>query len=277
MRMALELHHQDQQGHNQGQFYHPGEHGPASHTQRHMPMPTASPARSRRRRGRRGLRQDVSAERPGEPWMLDPAAAPSDSLLLNRDELLARELQRQEQEESQARARQQWRQPPYARPYGRSMPYRPERTFQLHSGRQVISPAGPSRWEAMAAAAEEGYEGWGPSWVGHAAGQHGASAVGDSYEELLALDETVVKRGVSPLDLDRRTVTHALTAAAAASAGHCTVCLEDFAEQDVVRRLPCLCVYHPVCIDRHLLENTTCPICRLSVTDDPATLGPERH
>lgn len=43
----------------------------------------------------------------------------------------------------------------------------------------------------------------------------------------------------------------------------CSICMEDFAEGDVTRRLPCLHMYHKECIDRWLLQcNATCPICK---------------
>jgi hypothetical protein len=117
----------------------------------------------------------------------------------------------------------------------------------------------------------------------------GAHAVGDSYEELLALDDTIVKRGIPASKLVECTATQVLDAkvrmewyfqeknilfavgvsprlqAVAALDGPCSICLDDFAAGDSVRRLPCLCAFHTGCVDRHLRDNTACPICRSQV------------
>lgn len=41
----------------------------------------------------------------------------------------------------------------------------------------------------------------------------------------------------------------------------CAVCLCEFDCGDMVRRLPCCHHFHPVCIDRWLLQNKRCPLC----------------
>lgn len=43
----------------------------------------------------------------------------------------------------------------------------------------------------------------------------------------------------------------------------CPVCLENIVPGELVRRLPCLDLYHKDCIDKWLKENTKCPVCRL--------------
>lgn len=42
---------------------------------------------------------------------------------------------------------------------------------------------------------------------------------------------------------------------------NCAVCLCDFEENELVRRLPCRHHFHPCCVDRWLLQNQNCPLC----------------
>jgi len=43
----------------------------------------------------------------------------------------------------------------------------------------------------------------------------------------------------------------------------CTICLEDFNDQDEVRMLFCKHIFHKICVDKWLTENNvTCPVCR---------------
>ncbi|XP_041910292.1 E3 ubiquitin-protein ligase RLIM-like [Arvicola amphibius] len=45
----------------------------------------------------------------------------------------------------------------------------------------------------------------------------------------------------------------------------CSICITEYTEGNNLRKLPCSHEYHVHCIDRWLLENTTCPICRRAV------------
>ena len=42
----------------------------------------------------------------------------------------------------------------------------------------------------------------------------------------------------------------------------CSVCINEYAQGNKLRRLPCSHEFHIHCIDRWLSENNTCPICR---------------
>eukprot|EP00811_Abedinium_folium_P034935 NODE_7773_length_1551_cov_8.372191.p1 GENE.NODE_7773_length_1551_cov_8.372191~~NODE_7773_length_1551_cov_8.372191.p1 ORF type:complete len:413 (+),score=132.68 NODE_7773_length_1551_cov_8.372191:81-1241(+) len=57
--------------------------------------------------------------------------------------------------------------------------------------------------------------------------------------------------------------------AAAGEAGsehsRCQVCMEDFAEGDELRTLPCLHLFHTACVDQWLKVNSICPTCRHKV------------
>lgn len=48
----------------------------------------------------------------------------------------------------------------------------------------------------------------------------------------------------------------------------CSVCWEDFRLQEIVRKLPCLHIYHENCIVPWLDLHGTCPICRKSLAGD---------
>lgn len=45
----------------------------------------------------------------------------------------------------------------------------------------------------------------------------------------------------------------------------CTICLCEFLDQDDVRRLPCLHLFHIDCVDRWLQQNKRCPMCRMDI------------
>eukprot|EP00271_Cylindrocystis_brebissonii_P006001 TRINITY_DN18500_c0_g1_i1.p1 TRINITY_DN18500_c0_g1~~TRINITY_DN18500_c0_g1_i1.p1 ORF type:complete len:207 (+),score=13.57 TRINITY_DN18500_c0_g1_i1:880-1500(+) len=48
--------------------------------------------------------------------------------------------------------------------------------------------------------------------------------------------------------------------------GGCIVCLEEYKEGDVMRRLPeCSHAFHAACIDAWFTQHTTCPVCRVSL------------
>jgi hypothetical protein len=47
----------------------------------------------------------------------------------------------------------------------------------------------------------------------------------------------------------------------------CTICLEPFEVNQIVKILPCLHRYHIKCVDTWLRENAICPICKYPVSD----------
>ncbi|XP_035287865.1 E3 ubiquitin-protein ligase RNF6-like [Anguilla anguilla] len=49
----------------------------------------------------------------------------------------------------------------------------------------------------------------------------------------------------------------------------CSVCINEYAQGNKLRRLPCAHEFHIHCIDRWLSENNTCPICRQPVLSAP--------
>ena len=52
--------------------------------------------------------------------------------------------------------------------------------------------------------------------------------------------------------------------------GRCIICLAEYEEKDVLRVLPyCGHDFHMACIDLWLEQNSTCPVCRISLVDNP--------
>lgn len=45
----------------------------------------------------------------------------------------------------------------------------------------------------------------------------------------------------------------------------CTICLSEFEEEEEVRRLPCMHLFHVECVDQWLSTNKRCPICRVDI------------
>jgi hypothetical protein len=45
----------------------------------------------------------------------------------------------------------------------------------------------------------------------------------------------------------------------------CTICLCEYQEQEDVRRLPCMHLFHKECVDQWLPTNKRCPICRVDI------------
>ena len=96
----------------------------------------------------------------------------------------------------------------------------------------------------------------------------------DDYERLLALDNAVERRGVSATALRRMPCSEwggsspSVKAPSGASCEHherCAVCLEDYAEGESLRHLPCLHSYHAGCVDRWFEHSVECPVCKCDV------------
>lgn len=45
----------------------------------------------------------------------------------------------------------------------------------------------------------------------------------------------------------------------------CTICLCEFEDEEDVRRLPCMHLFHVPCVDQWLGQNKRCPICRVDI------------
>jgi hypothetical protein len=45
----------------------------------------------------------------------------------------------------------------------------------------------------------------------------------------------------------------------------CTICLEDFINNDKVIFLPCFHIYHKSCIFKWMIKDATCPLCKMDI------------
>ncbi|XP_068641131.1 E3 ubiquitin-protein ligase ATL6-like [Aristolochia californica] len=58
----------------------------------------------------------------------------------------------------------------------------------------------------------------------------------------------------------------------------CAVCLNEFKAEETIRLLPrCNHIFHPVCIDAWLTNNSTCPVCRSDLLQGPDTGASAGH
>jgi hypothetical protein len=90
-----------------------------------------------------------------------------------------------------------------------------------------------------------------------------------SYEDLLQLDNRAVRVGV-PNSVLQSLPEYKYTKPRNANQQDegdqkCMVCLDEFQEQEDVRRLPCLHVFHKNCIDNWLKDHRKCPICNFEI------------
>uniref|UniRef100_A0A3B3T8X0 RING-type E3 ubiquitin transferase n=1 Tax=Paramormyrops kingsleyae TaxID=1676925 RepID=A0A3B3T8X0_9TELE len=102
---------------------------------------------------------------------------------------------------------------------------------------------------------------------------------GRSYEDLLHLEERLgtVNRGASQGTIERCTYPHKYKKRKLHSKQDgdegmeedteekCTICLSILEEGEDVRRLPCMHLFHQLCVDQWLLTNKKCPICRVDI------------
>lgn len=89
-----------------------------------------------------------------------------------------------------------------------------------------------------------------------------------SYEELMELQERVgvVDRGATKEQIESiPTRTFEGDKGGSSDQGCCAICLEDYAEGQQMRTLPCSHSFHPNCIDRWLQRNRACPVCKKDV------------
>ncbi|XP_034046041.1 E3 ubiquitin-protein ligase Arkadia isoform X2 [Thalassophryne amazonica] len=102
---------------------------------------------------------------------------------------------------------------------------------------------------------------------------------GRTYEDLLHLEERLgtVNRGASQGTIERCTYPHKYKKRKLHSKQDedegadedmeekCTICLSILEEGEDVRRLPCMHLFHQLCVDQWLLTNKKCPICRVDI------------
>lgn len=86
----------------------------------------------------------------------------------------------------------------------------------------------------------------------------------DDYEMLLALDDTShAPSGASYDKIEQLPIS--VIKPTDVSEEACSICLETPVVDDVVRRLPCMHVFHLQCIDEWLERQANCPICKMEL------------
>ncbi|XP_022417506.1 E3 ubiquitin-protein ligase RNF165 isoform X3 [Delphinapterus leucas] len=106
------------------------------------------------------------------------------------------------------------------------------------------------------------------------------SAVRDSYEELLQLEDRLgnVTRGAVQNTIERFTFPHKYKkrrpqegkgkkeeGEESDTDEKCTICLSLLEDGEDVRRLPCMHLFHQLCVDQWLAMSKKCPICRVDI------------
>jgi len=83
-----------------------------------------------------------------------------------------------------------------------------------------------------------------------------------SYEQLLELGERIgtVSKGLSVQDLSKLPV-HTFTTASLKDTKECSICQEQFMRAERLKTLPCFHIFHEQCIDQWLKSKCSCPIC----------------
>lgn len=104
----------------------------------------------------------------------------------------------------------------------------------------------------------------------NAMGVRGGDIDNMSYEQILDM----FGNGMENRGADERTI-HNLPSSTVTNVSDlpedqrcCSICLEDFQNNDKVRRLPCLHFFHEDCVDRWLRSSASCPVCKHSVRSD---------
>lgn len=90
---------------------------------------------------------------------------------------------------------------------------------------------------------------------------------GQDYEELLNLAEImgeVKKRGLSEHQVTKLPERKYQTIPGE-DTKECHICMSEFVDMEILRILPCFHEFHTPCIDKWIVENATCPVCREEV------------
>ena len=128
------------------------------------------------------------------------------------------------------------------------------------------APSRPSR-DAVVREVGEG-DGVGPVQLDFPASLlfDGRDFTANDYEMLCRLDCAVDSRKAATLEeISKIGSVHLfedVSSAHPSSLSRCVICLERFAADDLVRKLPCQHVYHQSCIDQWLGTKASCPICQ---------------
>lgn len=94
---------------------------------------------------------------------------------------------------------------------------------------------------------------------------HGEHRVLESQppQPWIVIPNSSTENGPSALPTHRMTAAEASAALTPSDEQHlCVICMENFTEGDELRTLPCIHRFHCGCVDKWLLHNASCPICK---------------
>ena len=88
------------------------------------------------------------------------------------------------------------------------------------------------------------------------------ASLNSNYEDLLALNEGLIKKGLLEAEIKRfPTYTYLSSNQSANPDSCCVICISSFEVGQIVREIVCGHEFHKECIDKWLNANIKCPIC----------------
>ncbi|XP_054161376.1 E3 ubiquitin-protein ligase Arkadia-like [Oppia nitens] len=99
----------------------------------------------------------------------------------------------------------------------------------------------------------------------------------EDYWRIIQSRQTI-NRGASQTIIERNTFPHKykrikLSTPEDDCIEKCTICLSEFEDNEDVRRLPCMHLFHIECVDQWLTTNKRCPICRVDIEEHMKDFG----
>ncbi|XP_015914444.1 E3 ubiquitin-protein ligase arkadia-C isoform X2 [Parasteatoda tepidariorum] len=100
----------------------------------------------------------------------------------------------------------------------------------------------------------------------------------EDYMRFVDQRRMAVNRGASQATIERYTLPHKYKKIIKCNENEdnlekCTICLCEFEDDENVRRLPCMHLFHIECVDQWLTTNKRCPICRVDIEDHLKDFG----
>ncbi|XP_057416002.1 NEP1-interacting protein-like 2 isoform X4 [Lotus japonicus] len=106
-------------------------------------------------------------------------------------------------------------------------------------------------------------------WCMEQTGSRGASSMvgvaNTGYDDIHDVHNLVASRGLSGDSL-KKLPHHMILKDMKAENSYCTICLQDIEVGEIARSLPdCHHTFHLICVDKWLVKNDSCPVCRQNV------------
>ncbi|GFX96070.1 e3 ubiquitin-protein ligase RNF165 [Trichonephila clavipes] len=100
----------------------------------------------------------------------------------------------------------------------------------------------------------------------------------ENYVKFMDLRRMGINRDVTQNAIERNTLPHKYKKIMKCNENEdnlekCTICLCEFEDNEDVRRLPCMHLFHIECVDQWLTTNKRCPICRVDIEDHIKDFG----